>query len=335
MSQAEFEIIRRYFKESALNFSRPGIEKGIGDDGALIKIPHDHLLCMSMDALVAGVHFPYSADAAMIANRALAVNLSDLAAMGAEPYCFTLALVLPENNPAWLEKFSGGLLHLAQRFNCPLVGGDITEGPLSIVIQVHGLNQPDRVIRRDGAKPGDSVYVTGCLGDGAIALASIGIRSHLGEAVELIDENLPDACREYFRAAYYEPEPRIELAGRCNALVSAGIDISDGLLGDLGHILNASGVGAELNVHRLPYSESAACCTSPGNRLRAALYGGDDYELCMTVAPQQAAALEAVAEKLNTRISCIGEIVEGDGIVCVDEAGQVIELNGHPYEHFL
>ena len=335
MSHAEFEIIRRYFRDSGLNFNKPGIELGIGDDAALLNVPEDRLLCMSMDVLVAGVHFPYSADPAMIANRALAVNLSDLAAMGAEPFCFTLGLVIPENNSSWLDSFSGGLLHLAQHFSCPLVGGDITEGPLSIAIQVQGLSQIDATIRRTGASPGDGVYVTGCLGDGAIALASIGIRSHLGGLVELIDENLPDACKQYFAAAYYQPEPRIEFARQCASLVNAGIDISDGLFGDLGHIVESSDVGVNLQTHLFPYSDSAHCCTTAESRLKAALYGGDDYELCLTVSAEHSLEFESVAAESDIRITCIGEIVAEQGIHCFDGSGAAVQIDDHAYEHFL
>ena len=179
MSRSEFEIIRRYFAESGLYFKRPGIRLGIGDDAAMLEIPRDHLLAISMDVLVETVHFPAAADPALVANRALAVNLSDLAAMAADPFCFTLGLALPQADDHWLEGFSSGLLALAQRFNCPLVGGDITQGPLTITIQVQGLSRPDRVVRREVARPGDTIYVTGCLCDGAIALVSLWLDSLL------------------------------------------------------------------------------------------------------------------------------------------------------------
>ena len=161
MSLSEFEIIRRYFAESGLYFDKPGVEIGIGDDAAVLKIPSNRLLVMSMDVLVESVHFPKSANAGLVANRALAVNLSDLAAMAANPFCFTLGLVLPVADEHWLEDFSDGLLGLAQEFNCPLVGGDITQGPLSITIQVQGLCRHDVIVRRDGAKPGDKIFVSG------------------------------------------------------------------------------------------------------------------------------------------------------------------------------
>ena len=335
MSQSEFEIIRRYFEKTDLSFPKTGVELAIGDDAALLNIPRGRLLCISLDILVADIHFPFSADPEKIANRALAVNLSDLAAMGAEPLCFTLGLVTPENNPSWLERFSAGLVGLAQHFNCPLVGGDITRGPLSIAIQVHGLNEPGSVIRRGGAQPGDRIYVTGCLGDGSIALASIGVKSHLKEPLGLIEENLLETCKAYFDTAYYYPQPRVTLALRCCHLVSSGIDISDGLLGDLGHITEASKVGAELDTHLFPYSESAICCTTDDARLRAALFGGDDYELCLTVPDKHIGEFERLAVELDTRVTCIGKIVPGNTVECHDKKGELLKIEEHAYEHFL
>ena len=334
MVHTEFEIIRRYFAESGLCFDKPGVELAIGDDGALLSLPPDRLLCMTMDVLAEGIHFPPAADPALVANRALAVNLSDLAAMGAEPFCFTLGLVMPHGDSDWLERFSAGLLALARRFQIPLVGGDTTKGPLSISIQAQGLLSPDAVIRRSGARPGDRIYVTGSVGDGAIALAAMGLETHLGESFQINRERLSPDCLGYFETAYYKPEPRVALAAACAPLVSSGIDISDGLYGDLGHILEVSGVGAVLQVDALPWSESARCCMSAGNRLRAALFGGDDYELCVTVAPQHCGEFERMAVNLDTRVSCIGTITEGGAIRCVNAAGDDIAIADHAYVHF-
>jgi len=185
MTISEFDIIRRYFAESGLQFERAGIALGIGDDAALLKLPSEEMLALSMDVLVEAIHFPVNAEPALIAQRALAVNLSDMAAMAAEPLCFTLGLTLPVANTEWLSEFSKGLLEMAQRYNCPLVGGDISRGPLNIAIQVHGLVSPERVLRRSGAAIGDQIYVSGCLGDGAIALASMGLPAHLGADFQL------------------------------------------------------------------------------------------------------------------------------------------------------
>jgi len=194
MSASEFEIIQRYFVDSGLGFPRSELELGIGDDGALLRIPEDKVLTMSMDVLLETVHFSSAADASLIANRALAVNLSDMAAMAAQPLCFTMGLVLADSSQQWLKSFSAGLLPLAREFNCPLVGGDTSRGSglLNISIQVHGLCDPDRASLRSGAKANDRIYVSGKLGDGAIALLSLGLKSHLGEAFALRNRDLPE-----------------------------------------------------------------------------------------------------------------------------------------------
>ena len=334
MSQSEFEIIQRYFAQSELCFARTGITLGIGDDAALVSVPPDRLLAMSMDVLVESVHFPAQAEAGMIANRALAVNLSDLAAMAAEPFCFNLGLTLPQTEEKWLKAFSLGLLPLAREFNCPLVGGDTTAGPLSITIQVQGLVDPARVVRRSGAKVGDKIYVSGFLGDGAIALLSLGQQSHLGPSFILLDKKTSPACARHFANAYYQPVPRIELARQCAAWISSGIDISDGLVGDLGHLLRASKVGAQIFPARFPYSASARSCVSEENRLRAALYGGDDYELCMTVAAEDCARFEAAAAQLHTPVTRIGEIVAGNALSCLLANGESLPLAANSYQHF-
>lgn len=334
MSQSEFEIIQRYFVDSGLGFARTGVVLGIGDDAALLQLPPNRLLAISMDTLLAGVHFPATAEPALIARRALAVNLSDLAAMAATPLCFTLGLVLPESNGAWLQGFSEGLLDLARKYECPLVGGDTTHGELSITIQVQGTVDADRVLRRDGAEVGDRIYVSGFLGDGAIALASLGLDSHLGRNFALNKSQPSASCFEYFKQAYYQPKPRLELAQACASIMSSGIDISDGLYGDLKHIVTASGKGAQLRVNLFPYSDAAIACMSADNRMQAALYGGDDYELCFTVPPKSCQALEQAALALNTKVTCIGEVIRGSEIICIDASGSELAVSTKSYDHF-
>ncbi len=344
MSASEFEIIQRYFAESGLDFSRAGVELGIGDDAALLRLPEDASLAMSMDVLLEAVHFPSAADPALVANRALAVNLSDLAAMAAQPLCFTLGLVLTEYKEQWLDDFSKGLLTLAQEYNCPLVGGDTTRSSsknaqMSISIQVHGLCDKDRASLRSGANIGDKIYVSGKLGDGAIALLAMDLPSHLGESFKFQNSQLPESCSEYFADAYYRPQPRIRLALAMRDLISSNIDISDGLFGDLGHIIKASGCGARLLLAKLPFSDSAMCCMSEDNRIKAALFGGDDYELCFTVAPEHCAEVEKIAAELGEEINCIGEIVAGNQISCVDADGEenrdmAANSRNHSYRHF-
>ncbi|MCG8413111.1 MAG: thiamine-phosphate kinase, partial [Pseudomonadales bacterium] len=292
----EFELIRRYFAESQHQFQRSEVVLGIGDDGAILDISSPHQLCISTDTLIAGVHFPVDAPPACIAKKALAVNLSDLAAMGASPLAFTLGLVLDEVDEQWVSEFSEGLLTFAAQFNCPLVGGDTTRGPLGVSIQIQGLVDRDSVIRRQGAEPGDRIYVSGNLGDAALALLALGHPSHLGEDVRLQQDKLTPEYLTHFETAYYQPAPRIALGQACASLVSSGLDISDGLAGDLGHILQASSVGATLNVDALPYSDPANSCASKQVRQIAALFGGDDYELCITVPSQNADAIESIAK---------------------------------------
>ena len=334
MSQSEFEIIQRYFVDSGLGFSKREVVLGIGDDAALLDLPPNRLLAISMDTLLEGVHFPTGAEPELIAHRALAVNLSDLAAMAATPLCFTLSLVLPDSNATWLQGFSAGLLGLAEKFACPLVGGDITRGALSITIQIQGTVDPEQVVRRSGANVGDRIYVSGFLGDGAVALASLGLDSHLGSNFVIDVVNQPLDHREYFKKAYYQPEVRIELAQTGASNMTSGIDISDGLYGDLNHIVTASGTGAQLQVNLFPYSAAARSCMSANNLLQAALYGGDDYELCFTVPPRYCEAMEQTALEVNTKVTPIGEITQGSEIVCIDASGSELPVSAGSYDHF-
>jgi thiamine-monophosphate kinase len=332
--QSEFELIRRYFADPKLSFQRHGIALGIGDDAALIEVPSAKRLAMSMDVLVADCHFPLHADPYLIANRALAVNLSDLAAMSAEPFCFTLGLVLPHSDEAWLQRFAEGLQPLAQQYNCPLVGGDTCRGPLSISIQVQGLCDKTENSRRSGAKPGDRLYLTGTLGDGAIALLTQGIDSHLGSEFRL-KVTQPDAVDTlFFESAYFRPEPRVKLSLAARNIITSCIDISDGLYGDLQHILEASGVGAQVQLDAIPYSNSALRCVDDNSRLRAALYGGDDYELCLTVAAENSAELEGLARELEVQLSYIGDIVSALGAHYLGSDGRAVELGEQAYQHF-
>jgi len=333
-SHSEFEIIRRFFATSNLSFPREGIELGIGDDAALIEVPPNKYLAMSMDVLISGIHFPEGGEPSLIANRALAVNLSDLAAMGAEPYCFTLGLVLPHSDEKWLAGFSSGLEHLARQYNCPLVGGDTSQGPMSISIQVQGLVEKNRPARRSGANVGDKIYVSGTLGDGAIALLALGLDSHLGSEFTLAVSEPDVACMKFFEDAYFKPQPQIEFSSVAGKLFSSAIDISDGLQGDLQHILDQSKVAGRIKLGALPYSKSALSSVSPENRLLAALFGGDDYELCFTVAEKDCLELESIAKGLGVSITCIGDIHAGEGIDYLGADGSPVEVALQAFQHF-
>lgn len=334
MKLSEFEIIRNYFQSAELAIEKDEILLGIGDDAAVLNFSSDDQIVISTDVLVKSIHFPAFANPADIASRALLVNLSDLAAMGAEPLCFTLGLVLDDASESWLQSFSQGLSKIAQRYKIALIGGDISRGSTVIAVQVYGLTKPGKLLRRDGASAGDLIYVTGNLGDGAIALASLGFTTHFSDAFKLKDKQPSQACAQYFERAYYEPEPRVEFAKQAAEYISSAIDISDGLIGDLGHICRCSGVGALLKVHDLPHSDSARCCVSRENLMLAALYGGDDYELCVTVAQKNQHQFTANAEEANTKVTCIGEIIEGDLIYSLSESGEECPIEDKAYQHF-
>ena len=309
----EFEIIRNYFARADQG---AGVVLGIGDDCALLQPPQGALLATSVDTLVAGRHFPEGADAALIASRALRVNLSDLAAMNAQPLWFTLALTLPDNDTDWLQKFADGLLQTARQFGISLVGGDTTKGPLTLTIQVTG--SAAIPLRRDGARVGDAVYVSGPLGAAAAALPLV-----LGQ-VGADDESMRAA-----QAAYYLPEPQLRTASAIGHLASSAVDISDGLLADLGHICRASGVSAEIQVESLPVAPLVRRLADE-RALELAATGGDDYQLCFTLPTEHIETLE----RLDLGAVRIGTIVEG--------AGEVrCQLNGKPwvpasagYQHF-
>lgn len=339
MSLGERDIIGRYFNVPELAFPRPEIELGPGDDAAVLRVPAGKHLVVSTDALVAGIHFPQDAAANLIANRALAVNLSDLAAMAAEPLCFTLALTLPRADAKWLRAFSGGLAELAQEFRCSLIGGDISRGPLQIAIQVHGLCAAGRELRREGARPGQNVYVTGYVGDGALGLASLGLSTSGEESgrprnsranrhpadsqatapgigFKFPVTELPEPCRAHFHAAYFRPRPRVDFALAAAPLIACAIDLSDGLLGDAGYLAAAGGAGIALRPELFPFSPAASGCASAESRIGAALAGGDDYELCFTADPANERELMALAAAKDLPLTRIGEVTAGGGVRC-------------------
>ncbi len=338
MAQLEFEIIRRYFKESGLAFAKSGVDLGIGDDCALLSPDPDQQLALSMDLLLEGVHFPSHALPELIAQRALAVNLSDLAAMGAEPLCFTLGLSIPKADSLWLEAFSKGLLACAMHYQCPLVGGDLVRGDLSIAIQVHGQLPRGKAVLRSTAKVGDQVYVTGTLGDAAIALMVFAKltekNAHSDAASGLSLAALTPTHRDFFINRFYRPTPRLQAGVLLRDYATAMLDISDGLIGDLGQICTASAVGAVIEVSRLPFSAAMLACVNSDQRQQAALSGGDDYELCFTVAESRCHDMEQVLSDLGLPVTRIGVIIAGDSVQCVDDEGAVLQVNGAGYSHF-
>lgn len=296
MAISEFELIEKYFQKE---LGGKGVALGIGDDCALLNPPEGKTLAISCDTLVAGNHFPKNADPELIAERAMRVNLSDLAAMGAEPLWFTLALSLPSADSHWLDGFSRGLFQAANKYNCSLVGGDTTRGPLSITIQVMGAVDSENALKRDGARIGDMVYVTGDLGDAAAAVAVIKKNLHVGKS-----------AFNFFMSHYYRPVPKIAEARLLQGIASAAIDVSDGLVADLGHICDASGVAAEIDLERLPISEPLKKLASREQIQQWTTAGGDDYQLCFTVPADQVAAIEHLVDSGKLKAVAIGEIVK-------------------------
>jgi thiamine-monophosphate kinase len=294
--------------------AREDVRVGIGDDAAILAVPPNHQLAVSTDTLVAGVHFPFETSPADIGWKSLAVNVSDLAAMGATPAWATLALTLPDANRNWVEEFCDGFAALAGEFKLALVGGDTTRGPLSITVTVHGFVSENSALLRSAARVGDGVFVTGTLGD-----AAAGLRIQANEALI---------------ARLNRPTPRIaqglELRGRAHAC----IDVSDGLIADLGHICAASGVRAEIDVDSLPASSALLSACARDERRALQLGGGDDYELCFTAPDAGATLLLNDLARSGCGATRIGRIVAGSGIRVIDASGADIDVDVAGWDHF-
>ena len=318
----EFQLIQQFFQREQAEQPAEGVLLGIGDDCALLQIPEGKQLAVSVDTLVAGVHFPADADAELIAERALRTNLSDLAAMGADPLWFTLALTLPDANEGWLRRFSRGLFSCARAYGIALIGGDTTSGPLTVTIQVMGAVAPGAAMRRDGANIGDFVLVTHSLGDGAAALALIESRIQCDES-----------SANYLHERFYRPVPRLRESALIRAYASAALDISDGLVADLQHICAASDVGAVIDVENLPLSAAVQTLNNPAQAVEWALSGGDDYELCFTVAAEKMADIAMLIAQGKLNATVVGEIVPGTKVICEYE-GEPFALAKTGYQHF-
>lgn len=314
----EFELIRRYFSRQA---GDADVVLGVGDDGAVLRPDAGRDLVAVVDTLVDGVHYPAGFPAGDVGYRAVAVNLSDIAAMGARPRWMTLALTLAAAEADWLEAFAGGLYEAADEHGVTLVGGDTTSGSQTVVsVQLIGDVEPDRALRRSGARPGDRLFVSGFPGDAAAGLELLRTGGDTPAAARLI-------------AKFRRPAARLALGSRATALASAAIDVSDGLVDDVGKLLAASGTGGVIHVESLPLSESLTS-TFDAPRARAfALGGGDDYELCLTAAPADAPALVEAADELGLPLTEIGEVTDGGGLRCL-EAGRVIDVPEPGYRHF-
>ena len=312
-SLSEFHIIEKYFAHLAPD--RDDVVLGIGDDCALLQPPQDQHLAVTMDTLVAGRHFTPDVDPESLGHKVLAVNLSDLAAMGATPAWATLALTLPKVDPVWLRAFADGFSRLAQSHQVSLVGGDTTRGPLAITVQVQGFLNRNQALRRSGAAPGELVYVTGSLGDAAMALRTAD-------------------CSEETKRRLDWPQPRISQGQALLDLATSAIDISDGLLADLGHICNGSNVGATLYCGKLPLSPEVSRYIERSGDWSVALGGGDDYELCFTVPEKRQQQVEQLFRKNSWPLSLIG-IIRGDGgIDALLEDGRTYQSPRNGFDHF-
>ena len=322
MACGEFSLIARYFDR--VRSSRLDVETGIGDDCALLNIPEKQTLAISTDTLVCGIHFLPDIDTADLACKALAVNVSDLAAMGADPAWLTLALTLPEVNEPWLAAFSDSLFEQLNYYDMQLIGGDTTRGPLSMTLGIHGFVPLGRALKRSGARPGDWIYVTGTPGDSAAGLAILQDRLQVND----------EADAAYLVKRHLRPTPRVLHGQALRDRASSAIDLSDGLISDLGHILKASGCGARLDLDAFPFSAPLLRHAEPEQALRWALGGGEDYELCFTVPELNRGALDVALKHLGAAFTCIGQVVpESEGVQFLRN-GQPVTFDWKGYDHF-
>lgn len=317
---SEFDLIHQHFTRTTQS-----TDLGIGDDAALISISAGMQIAISADMLVSGTHFFADADPYAIGWKSLAVNISDMAAMGADPKWATLAIALPNNDAAWLAKFSAGFFACAQAFHVDLIGGDTTHGPLTISVQIMGELPKGQALHRSGAQLGDDIWVSGRLGDAALALAHLQ-----GQLV--LPENILATCA----TALHTPQPRVELGLALRDIAHSAIDISDGLLADLGHILEASTLGASLQLSSIPHTQSDVFVTDlrDPQQLKIVLAGGDDYELCFTATATKRAEILQLSTQLNLPLTLIGEISAGTGIVVYGIHHEIVELKETGFDHF-
>jgi thiamine-monophosphate kinase len=310
----EFELIARYF---ARRGSRTDVRLGIGDDAAVVDVRADRKLVVAMDTIVEGIHFPSQSDASDVGFRALAVNLSDLAAMGAEPAWFTLSLSMPDSDDRWVEQFAAGLFELADQYDVALIGGDTVRGPLVVTIQIAGWIEADRWLTRSGAKPGDLVMVSGVPGEAAGGLATLQRAMPSTEFVQRLQQR------------FRRPTPRVALGRTLRDIATAAMDISDGLLTDLDKLCAASGCGASVDVDALPRSADLQATFDATSCLDFALAGGDDYELLFAIPRERLAQLS----RLDVPCTAIGLITNDSRVTC-HHGGQPFDPRRRGYDHF-
>ena len=318
----ESEIIAKFFNLSQA-ISAEDVLIGIGDDAAVVNIPNDQQLVLSIDTLTEDIHFPTHTAAFDIGYKAAAVNLSDLAAMGALPKWITLALSLPQFDEQWLQQFSDGLFTLLNQYAVKLIGGDITRGPLSMTLQAHGFVPTGKAILRSTAAPGDIIYVSGELGSATLALHV------LQKKVELAATDLTNIL-----PALNRPAPQVALGLALRGIATAMLDVSDGLLNDLPKILAASNCGAELDLQKLPLNKVLLDLLGAQVAAQYAFIGGDDYQLCFTVPPSKQTIIAALATELNIRLTEIGKINNKNELILLNSALTYAELTADSFQHF-
>ncbi|MCO4322688.1 thiamine-phosphate kinase [Aliidiomarina quisquiliarum] len=317
----EFSLIAKYFQRE--QSSRHDIILGIGDDAAILTPPAESSLAVTTDTMVYGTHFDDSVPVKALGHKLVAVNVSDLAAMGAEPTWLSLALTCPAINELWLSEFTSGFFALADYYHCSLIGGDVTRGPLSLTVTAQGFVPQGKEIRRSGAQPGDRIYVSGQLGDAAAALA--------GQQGTIA---LTDIEQARLNKRLFYPTPQVALGQALRAIASSAIDLSDGLASDLQHILHASKVGASIDAGVLPTSLAlSTAIPEQQSRVQLQLTGGEDYELCFTVPESRRGSLETVANQLGIEVTCVGVIEGSEGLrVTLNEQPLLLTTAG--FNHF-
>jgi thiamine-monophosphate kinase len=316
----EFELIKHFFSEQAVK--RKDVLLGIGDDCAVVASTEKQNIVVTTDTLVAGIHFPVETSPKAIGHKAVAVNLSDIAAMGAKPSWISLAITLPEVNKEWLAEFSVGVFELCEHYNVQLIGGDTTQGPLSITITAQGITPEGKYLSRSGAKSGDWLYVTGELGDAALAL------QHYKKQVEVSPNDADN-----IKAKLDYPKPRVLVGQTLRDFASSAIDLSDGLLSDLGHICRSSNVGANIALDAIPLSDIMQKTLSFEDAVNLALSGGDDYELLFTVPEHNKVGVETALSHFGVSITCIGQM-NATKIITTTLNNKSVPINSAGFEHF-
>ena len=311
----EFDLIYKLLNTQSQQ--RSDVLTGIGDDCAILSVPENHSLAVSMDTLVAGVHFPESASAYSIGYKSLAVNLSDLAASGATPAWITLSLTMPDADEDWVKEFVRGVFTLANKHNVQLIGGDTCKGPLSISIQAHGFVK--KAMLRSGAKTDNLIYISETLGD-----AALGLKSYQG------DNTVEATCIKQFN----QPEPRVELGLAINNIATSCIDISDGLISDITHICKQSQCGADIYLDKIPLSTAYQRYYNDKPDIIQALSFGDDYELCFTIEKSDQKNIDKISHETGLNLTCIGTISTESNVRCFNQSNELVDISRRGFEHF-